>query len=140
MKIFHSPGCRITSTSVMQGSRSNQAFSQQSFALTVNIQVFDPRIWVTSGGLSVNHTILQDGKVVANYGTGWWLATSPVRFSTSFWMSHFFPKAAAAAPGNGPFLYRPSLAIVMWGPGGKGLSDILTEFAVAEEESYFSIS
>jgi hypothetical protein len=143
MNIFHSPACRITGVSVGQGGTPNQALSLSSFAVTINVSIFDQGIWTSPGTLSIRHTIMQGTRVVNEPITNWWLALAPVRFNTGFWASIFWSQAGNAVPGaqyDAPFLYKPSLTISMWGPGGPGISPIREEFAVAEEDCYFSMA
>jgi len=142
MSTFHSPACRITGVSVLQGATPNQALSLSSFAVMINVSIFDPGIWTSYGNLSIRHTIMQGGTVVNEPMTNWWLAMAPVRFLSSFWATMFWSQAGDAVAGaqyDAPFLYKPSLTIRRWGPGGSGQSPIREEFAVAEEDCYFSV-
>jgi hypothetical protein len=128
----------------MQGGRFNQAFRQQSIAVTLNAAVFDLNIWQTAGYINIHHRIFRlDGTVAMNWSGAYWLGSFPQRHQPAFWHSIFNATASQLIPNydpGEPYLYRPSIAFAMWGPGGSDLAPVLTEFAVVEEDIYFSIS
>jgi hypothetical protein len=71
-----------------------------------------------------------------NSSWGWTASHLVGRPKTSLWIGQFFARPDEATKGRkGIFIYRPSIEFDMWGPG---LAYIPNEFAVAEQEHYFT--
>jgi hypothetical protein len=143
MSFFHTSRCRITSTTVIQGSTPNVASSSQSFLVGYNVTL-DPGLWLISGYFTAKFTIIQDGQLVANHIWQGYTPTSlPGRPSStsvpsvSLFMNLFWGQAGWATNGRkGVFLFQPSMQFQMWGAGGVRIPG---EFANAEEHHYFLV-
>ena len=142
MSTYHSPGCQITGVSVMQGATPKSSHRWPELRHNNERPHKRPGHLDHRRGYLSQHTILQGEKIVAEYSYSYWLGNFPWRF-TNFWHSVFKGQARDMVPGaiwDRPFLYKPSLAIQMLGPGGiVSTSPILPEFAVVEEDCYFHI-
>lgn len=133
MSVYHTPLCRITWTAVVP---SNVVRSQDFFSVQFGVS-YDAAIWSTFGTFQIDWGIFaDDGR---NVGVPYWRGWTPtdIPHNANIWLGNFWPQAQRATGGRlGVFLFRPYIQFRLWGPGG---TPITGEFAVAEEDHYFSI-